>query len=251
MTIIFFGTIVAAILAERVPSLRRRRLPLFRPHAFTDVAFLLVAWIAIADLTLRWVNAATGIVHVDLGLPALPRWPLVVEVVLALLLLDLGNYTCHWLMHRCPVLWRFHAVHHSSPALDWLATFRSHPIEQILRRAIAPVFLIVAGMSPVAVALASAIFVAWGTLNHANVVANLRFLEGLLITPRLHQWHHVEAMADHNLGTLFSIWDRLRGRLETREVAGDALLGNGDHRYPQSFLALLRRPFQEARGRFE
>ena len=247
MTIIFFGTIAAATLAERVPSLRRRRLSLLRPHAFTDVAFLLVAWIAIADLTLRWVNAATGIVHVDLGLPALPRWPLFVEVVLALILLDLGNYTCHWLMHRYPALWRFHAVHHSSPALDWLATFRSHPIEQILRRAIAPVFLIVAGMSPVAVALASATFLAWGTLNHANVVVHLRFLEPLLITPRLHHLHHVAATADRNLGTFFSLWDRLLGRLETREVPGDALLGNGDHRYPQSFLALLRRPFQASR----
>ena len=244
MTLIFFGTIVAALIAERVPSLRRRPLSLFRRHALTDAAFLLVAWIAIADLTLRWVDAATRLLHVELGLPALPRWPLGVEIVLSLVLLDLGNYTCHWLMHRFPALWRFHAVHHSSPALDWLATFRSHPVEQILRRAIAPVFLIAAGMSPVAVVLASAIFLAWGTLNHANLAIDLRFLEPLFITPRLHHLHHVATTADRNLGTFLSIWDRLLGRLETRQVSGNAALGNGDDRYPQSFVALLRRPFQ-------
>jgi sterol desaturase/sphingolipid hydroxylase (fatty acid hydroxylase superfamily) len=244
MTLIFVATLVAALIAERIPSLQRRRLSPLRPHLATDAAFLLVAWLAIADLTLRWVAAATRVVHVDLGLPTLPRWPLAVEVVLALVLLDVGNYVCHWLLHRVPVLWRFHAVHHSSPALDGLATFRSHPVEQILRRVLAPVLLIAAGMSPVAVGLASLVFLAWGTLNHANVAIDMRRLEALLITPRLHHMHHVAATADRNLGTFLSVWDRLLGRLETRPVPADAALGNGDRDYPQSFVPLLRRPFQ-------
>ena len=249
MTIIFIGTIVAAILAERLPSLRRRPLPLLRPHVITDAAFLLIVWLAIADLTLRWVAAATDLVHVELGISALPRWPLAIEVVLALVLLDLGNYACHWLMHRVPALWRFHAVHHSSPSLDWLATFRSHPVEQLLRRALAPVLLIAAGMSPAAVGLASAIFLAWATLDHANVAIDLRALEAVLITPRLHHAHHVAATADQNLGTLFSVWDRLLGRLSTRPLAADAVLGNGEPGYPQTFAALLRRPFRRGQER--
>ena len=33
----------------------------------------------------------------------------------------------HRLLHR-PLLWRFHAVHHSSTQVDWLSAVRVHPV---------------------------------------------------------------------------------------------------------------------------
>jgi len=80
-----------------------------------------------------------------------------------------GTTVAHWLLHRVDFLWELHKVHHSSPTLDWLATFRSHVIEQALRRLIAPVLLIVAGFSTDAVVLAGSLFYAWAAFNHANL----------------------------------------------------------------------------------
>jgi len=236
------ATVVA--IAERAPSLWRRRSRLLRPNALTDVTFLVIAWLAIAQLTLTWVTWATESVHAGLGLPAAAGIPLWLEVIVAIVLLDLGNYLAHWLLHRVEVLWHVHAVHHSSPVLDWLATFRSHLIEQLLRRVVAPVLLIAIGVSTSAVTVASAIFLAWAIVNHANVRVNLRFLEPVFITPRLHHLHHVAASSEKNLGTVFSLWDRLGGRLTIVDVDPETPLGNGHRDYPQTFGALLREPFR-------
>ena len=37
-----------------------------------------------------------------------------------------GMDSIHWALHRVPFLWRFHSIHHSSKALDWIAGSRSH-----------------------------------------------------------------------------------------------------------------------------
>jgi len=45
--------------------------------------------------------------------------------------------TCEYfihLLHKVPFLWRFHAVHHSSKALDWIAGSRSHFVDDTLVR---------------------------------------------------------------------------------------------------------------------
>src|SRR5215468_10087510 len=235
-------TALAVAVAERMPWLARRRMSLLRPYVFTDVAFLLLVWVALARLTLSWVAWATD----ALGVSVLGQLPLWVESLLALVLLDLGNYFAHWLMHRYEPLWHVHAVHHSSPALDWLATFRSHVLEQLLRRIVAPLLLIALGVSPGAAAIASACFIAWGVVIHANLAVNLRFLEPLLITPRLHHLHHVAASSEQNLGTLFSCWDRLLGRLARHDVARTTPLGNGHADYPQTFVKLLDEPVRRA-----
>lgn len=241
--IVIFTALVVAVV-ERLPGLARRRMPLLRPHAFTDLLFLLLSWFALARLTLGWVAWATD----ALGMSVLGGLPLWTESLVALVLLDLGNYVAHWLMHRYEPLWHVHAVHHSSPALDWLATFRSHVLEQLLRRVTAPVLLIVLGVSPGAVAIASAVFIAWGVFIHANLSLNLRVLEPVLITPRLHHVHHVAASAEHNLGTLLSCWDRLLGRLARHDVARTTPLGNGHPDYPQTFPKLLGEPFRRVLG---
>jgi hypothetical protein len=51
--------------------------------------------------------------------------------------------------------------------------------------------------------------------NHANVRLPLGRLEAILITPRLHRLHHTPATTERNLGTILTLWDRLRGTLVT------------------------------------
>jgi len=203
-----------------------RSSPLFRAFFTTDLIYLVTGYVAGSSLAIAYIVAATHLLAAA-GLPRLAAtgMPLWLAAPLALVLLDIGNYLAHWLLHRVDFLWELHKVHHSSPTLDWLATFRSHVIEQALRRLIAPVLLIVAGFSTDAVVLAGSLFYAWAAFNHANLRPRLRFLEPVLVTPRLHRLHHVPRTTERNLGTVLTVWDRLRGTLVVAEAAGTPHFG--------------------------
>ena len=59
----------------------------------------------------------------------LPDW---FKVVAAVLALDLVIYGQHVLMHKVPVLWRLHRMHHVDLDFDVTTGARFHPIEIVL-----------------------------------------------------------------------------------------------------------------------
>src|SRR5258708_19835505 len=73
-----------------------------------------------------------------LGVPALQgfiaRIPWLLQFFLAIVVADVTEYFVHLAFHKVPFLWRFHAVHHSSKALDWIAGSRSHFVDDTLFR---------------------------------------------------------------------------------------------------------------------
>ena len=233
---------VVVIAMERMRRWRFRPAPFLRRGFGTDVAYLLTGHVATAGVALGWVAVGGALVG-GLGVPRLTmsRW---LAVPLAVVALDAGNYVAHWLLHRVDVLWEFHKIHHSSPTLDWLATFRSHLVEQALRRLVAPLLLILAGVPVDVAGSAAAIFVAWAILNHANLRLPLGALEPLLITPRLHRLHHLPATTERNLGTMLTLWDRLRGTLVAAEPARPYAFGMpGEHAsYPEGWWRQLVEP---------
>jgi sterol desaturase/sphingolipid hydroxylase (fatty acid hydroxylase superfamily) len=241
---------VAGILAvlERIPRLRRIPSPFLRPHVLTDVAFFVVSWAALAGVSLLAFAWASNGVRSSIGslVGAAPWWA---QVVASIVLLDLGNYLAHRLLHRSDTLWRFHEVHHSLPMLDWLATFRQHVVEQVVRRSVAPLVLVALGMPVNAAAVAAAVLLSWGVFSHSNLGIDLRFLEPLFITPRLHHLHHVPSSAVRNFGTFLSVWDRAFGTLDTRAVDPRTPLGapGGRADYPQTFGALMLAPLARPR----
>jgi len=85
--------------------------------------------------------------------------------------------------------------------------------------------LVLAGVPVEAVALPGSLFYAWGMFIHSNLSLNMREIEPILITPRLHRVHHDPDTTGKNLGTLFTIWDRLRGTFVSRDVASNATFG--------------------------
>jgi sterol desaturase/sphingolipid hydroxylase (fatty acid hydroxylase superfamily) len=248
MVVAIIACLVAVVLAalERLPGLRFRPSRLLRRHAATDVVYLLTGYVAGGSLALSFVAAASDLVGACFGVARLASLglPLWVTAPAALVALDFGNYVAHSLLHRYGALWEFHKVHHSIDTLDWLATFRSHVVEQTLRRAVAPVLLILAGFPADAVALAAGLFLAWAMANHANLDLKLGPLEPLLVTPRLHRIHHVPETDDRNLGTVFTVWDRLRGTLLVRDTGVDVALGvaGEETSYPAGWLAQLVEP---------
>ncbi len=76
--------------------------------------------------------------------------PVLVQVPAILLVADLTQYWVHRTFHVIPFLWRFHAIHHSAEAMDWLAGSRLHLVDAVVTRAVTYVPIYVLGFSETA-----------------------------------------------------------------------------------------------------
>jgi sterol desaturase/sphingolipid hydroxylase (fatty acid hydroxylase superfamily) len=240
------GLVLAGL--ERLPGLRFRRAPFFRAFFASDVFYLLTGFVAGTSLAIAYVVSAAALVG-SLGVPRLATLdlPLWLGAVVTLVSLDAGNYLAHWLMHRYDLLWEVHKVHHSSHTLDWLATFRSHVLEQVLRRLLAPLAVIALGVPLEATILGASVFNAWAMFIHSNLSLDLRAIEPVVVTPRLHRVHHDPATTHKNFGTFLTLWDRLlRDTFVHREVAPDVAFGVPGEvdAYPQGWWSQLVWPFR-------
>lgn len=240
------ATYAAVALLERVPSLRLRESPFWRPFFATDVGWYLVA----VAVTVAFGPVLEGLAssRAALGLPGLESLGLswAGQVAIATVLYDLSATAAHMLLHRYELLWRLHKVHHSSPVLDWLATTRAHGLEHLARSIPTQALLFTLGVPTSALAMALAIYAAFATLGHSNLRVDLSRLEWLFVTPRLHRLHHVPETTHRNFGTIFTVWDRVVGRLAIKEAApGQALGVPGElDSYPQSWWRQLFEPFR-------
>jgi len=121
------------------------------------------------------------------ALTALPWWW---QFLMANVVFDVGAYWGHRWAHTVPFLWRFHAVHHSSEHLDWVAASRLHPFDQTFIRVcgILPVYLL--GFTKETFGALIAFEGLLAIFIHANVKWRFGWLEWLVATPAFHHWHH-------------------------------------------------------------
>lgn len=96
----------------------------FRYGWTTDGAHFMVSHLAVQALTFLTLLPATALATLwqPAGLQrAILSQPLALQFLEILLLADFTQYWVHRAFHAVPCLWRFHAIHHSSRSLDWLA----------------------------------------------------------------------------------------------------------------------------------
>jgi lathosterol oxidase len=211
--------------------------PIAERHSF-GLELLALATVVPAALLFRW--AAWPALQT-----AISTQPLFVQLPLAVLAADLASYAAHRAFHSVPWLWRFHAIHHSSEALDWLAGSRLHLVDVVVTRAVAFVPLFVLGFSPEALAAYLVWVATQATWIHANLGTGTRWLEGWLVTPRYHHWHHAaDAVAmDKNFAVHFPWVDRLFGTHYLPEEAWPERYGVLSDEPPAGFPAQLVWPF--------
>jgi sterol desaturase/sphingolipid hydroxylase (fatty acid hydroxylase superfamily) len=150
---------------------------------------------------------------------AVAAWPFWVKLPLMLLVNDIGAYWGHRALHAWPVLWRFHAVHHSAEQMDWLVNTRAHPFDMVFMRlsGLTPVYLLGLAQTTGAHAYQPvAILIFFGTLwtffIHANIRVRLGAAEWLVSSPAFHHWHHTkDEHRDRNFAFVFPFIDRIFG----------------------------------------
>ena len=149
---------------------------------------------------------------------AMPLW---MRFAAALIVGEFGAYWGHRWMHEIPVLWRFHAIHHSAEEIDWLVNTRAHPLDMVFTRLCGLIPIYVLGLAqptgntvdivPLVYALVGTV---WSFFIHANVRWRFGWLEWLVSTPAFHHWHHTKDGPEYinkNYAAIFPWMDKLFG----------------------------------------
>jgi len=144
--------------------------------------------------------------------------PRALRVVLGFLLLDYTLYVWHWLNHRAPLLWRFHAVHHLDLDLDSSTGVRFHFGELTLAAGFRAAQIVLLGVDGETLRTWQRCLLLSVIFHHSNLALPVdveRRLQFVVVTPRMHAVHHSTRVEETNTNysSLLSSWDRLHRSL--------------------------------------
>ena len=212
-------TLVAAGILER-------RLP-FRAHWNTNQGDLRTdvlsagVLIGLIDPLLK-VVAPLGVVAVYASLgtpPTLSHWPLWLQILLVLLVVEFGKYWAHRLHHQWAPLWWLHAMHHSSERMYVINGLRFHPLNYVINFALSAFPVMLLGATPEAILGYLSITQPVVLLQHANIDLRHGLLNKVFSTPEVHRWHHSTQphQANNNFGNALLVWDHLFGTFKSAD----------------------------------
>lgn len=188
------------------------------PHADTktDIASMAVL-LGVVDPLLKALGAALAVAMAAQASPVSMLFPshtpFVLQVLLAVMLLELLKYAAHRLHHALPALWWLHAMHHSSQRFTAINNFRFHPLNYAINFALSVMPMLLIGIPADVMWAYLAITQPVLMMQHANLNLRNPWLDTLLATPRSHLWHHdADAHAgQRNFGSSVLVWDHVFG----------------------------------------
>lgn len=156
------------------------------------------------------------------------------DILAALLILDLAIYCQHIAFHKCPWLWRLHKVHHADKDFDVSTALRFHPFEILLSMVFKLACIVFIGADPIAVFAFEILLNSCAMFNHMNLKlphALDRLIRRILVTPDMHRVHHseIEEETNSNYGFSLSLWDRLFGTYIPQPRLGHTKMHIGLH----------------------
>ena len=141
---------------------------------------------------------------------------------------DISRFLLHVGMHRVPVLWRLHRIHHSAENLTPLTLFRVHPLESVIYffrgtlvfGLVSGTFIWFFGRELTTYHILGVDFLGFlfnfmaANLRHTHVWLSFGYFERWFISPVQHQLHHSIHDRHPNYGTYLAVWDRLFGSVK-------------------------------------
>ncbi len=170
----------------------------------------------------------------------MPEWS---RILAFFLIYDFVQWAVHNALHRIPILWRFHKVHHSVQEMGFAAHLRYHFMENVvytLAKFVVLGYVLNIPLPSIGWLYAATTLI--GHLNHANFKLNYGPLKYVLNSQRFHIWHHAKDLPkSHPYGMNFaitlSIWDYLFGTNYEPYDGRDITLGFEDvEKYPDTFV---------------
>ena len=174
--------------------------------------------------------------------------PIALQLGLALIVSQFGEYWVHRAMHENAWLWRLHATHHSPDRLYWLNAARFHPLDTATSYTVATAPLVLLGVPGDVLVLMSIWIAVHGLFQHCNVHLRLGPLNYVFSMAELHRWHHSLKLAEANTnyGNNIIFWDIVFGTLfwPKNRDASEAIGLSDLPAFPRGYFGQLASPFR-------
>jgi sterol desaturase/sphingolipid hydroxylase (fatty acid hydroxylase superfamily) len=204
-----------------IPLVRHQKTS--KRRAVSNIVMIIITLLVYLGLSTGIAWTALNVANRNLGilnwLGIVNEWAVTIA---GIFLLDyFAAYLPHLLMHKIPLLWRLHTVHHSDKAVDITTSLRQHPFESLWRVLFQGIAIALLGVPLYVFVLYQAISGLWAMMEHANIKIPDKLdkaMQLLFVTSNMHKLHHSELQkeTDTNYGNIFSIWDRAFHTLSTR-----------------------------------
>ncbi|WP_299763781.1 sterol desaturase family protein [uncultured Dokdonia sp.] len=169
-------------------------------------------------------------------------WPMWLQLLVFFIVLDFVQWFTHTLLHKFPLLWKFHKVHHSVKEMGFAAHLRYHWMENVLYKPLKTFgIMILGGFEPEQAYIVHFIAIVIGHFNHSNIKITWGPLKYIINNPVMHLYHHAYVLPEGkygvNFGISLSLWDYLFKTNYIPEDSGQITLGfEGDENFPKDFI---------------
>lgn len=233
----------------------RKNQAIFRKDFWLDTFYMffnffllnLIILIALSETVAEILNDLLSFIGLSLDsfqLFDVKTMPKAVGLFILFIVSDFVQWNTHRLLHRIPILWKFHQVHHSVKEMGFAAHLRYHWMEPVVYKSILYIPLaIIGGFNAQDVAIVYFFNIAIGHLNHANIGWDYGIFKYIFNNPKMHIWHHAKELPKHvrygvNYGLTLSLWDYIFKTDYVPYNGKDIELGfNHDETFPKDFIS--------------
>ena len=133
MAILVGGLLLFWIIEGAIPlvSLHYKKNKL--KHAAVNFGFTIIHLVIHTFLAIFIVTLSDWCKDTGFGLVYWFNANILMTIIIGVLALDFSSWLVHLVMHKTPVLWRFHLIHHSDNNVDVTTGLRHHPGDSLLR----------------------------------------------------------------------------------------------------------------------
>jgi sterol desaturase/sphingolipid hydroxylase (fatty acid hydroxylase superfamily) len=169
--------------------------------------------------------------------------PLLAELAVALVAVELCFYAWHRAGHEVPLLWRLHRAHHLPTKVNLGTYFVFHPVDAFAFAAVRFVPLLALGVSEQAFFLVTTVGFAHKLLCHSNVGGPMGALSRVLGTAENHRIHHSRDPHEAgNYGFVLPLWDHVFGTFVHLDGRTPRAYGTFDGDTPPAWMSRLLTP---------
>jgi len=160
------------------------------------------------------------------GSPWQNSLPLLVQIGLALLIIDLAGYLMHRAYHDVTRLWPIHAVHHTPDQVNTFNNNAAHFLNIALGTLAQLLSVLLLGFPDEAIVVVATYGTIHGFVVHADTPMTSVVIGRLIMTPAHHRLHHSTVAEEAgNHATLFTLLDRLGGTYVSPDVGSPRATG--------------------------
>ncbi len=209
------------------------------PFVYIQIA----GWILFGLSFVFFLNAIESRQFVAHGLRIFVDFPIIVQFIISLILINICEYWSHRLFHG-KFLWKTHSIHHAPKEVDWLSGVRMHPINMLAHSILSGTIIFALGFSPIVYIVRFPFDILYAAMVHANLNWTFGPLRYVFASPVFHRFHHTAAKEgrDKNFAPMFSFIDILFGTYYMPKDELPSTFGVAEI-VPETFMAQLLYPF--------